>query len=163
MTIARGFLELSSITYDWQSRKLYASDIMADKIYQMNMNGTERIAVVEGADLRYIRALALDWIGRKLYHLITTPELRVCELNGRSSIKLLDSKYLSQPNYLALDPLTGYLFYSDWGQPHIGRINLDGSNFVKVIGTDIAGPLGLTIDLITRRIFWIDRRLQRLE
>ncbi|CAF5128462.1 unnamed protein product, partial [Rotaria socialis] len=67
------------------------------------------------------------------------------------------------PNYIAIDPLVGYLFYSDWGQPHIGRINLDGSNFVKIISTDIAGPLGLTIDLITNRIFWIDRRLQRLE
>ncbi|CAF5068698.1 unnamed protein product, partial [Rotaria sp. Silwood1] len=51
----------------------------------------------------------------------------------------------------------------DWGQAHIGRINLDGNNFVKIIGTDVAGPLGLTIDIVTRRIFWIDRRLQRLE
>jgi hypothetical protein len=156
-------MELSSITYDWKDRKLYIGDSIAGKIYRMNLNGTQSTVIIEGNNVRSIRALNVDWIGRKLYQLMGTPELRVSELDGRSGITLLNSRYLSQPNYLALDPLVGYLFYSDWGQPHIGRINLDGSNFVKIIGTDIAGPLGLTIDIITQRIFWIDRRLQRLE
>ena len=156
-------MELNSVTYDWKDRKLYAGDVVANKIFRMNMNGTQSTVVVEGNQVRYLRALAVDWIGRKLYQMMGTPELRVSELDGRYGITLLDSRHLSQPNYLAVDPLVGYLFYSDWGQPHIGRINLDGSNFVKVIGTDISGPLGLTIDLITQRIFWIDGRLQRLE
>jgi low density lipoprotein receptor-related protein 5/6 len=129
----------------------------------MNLNGTQSTVLIEGNQIRSLRALTIDWIGRKLYQLMGTPELRVSELDGRLGITLLDSRYLSQPNYLAIDPLVGYLFYSDWGQPHIGRINLDGSNFVKVIGTDTAGPLGLTSDIITKRIFWLDRRLQRLE
>lgn len=163
MTIARNFMELSSIAYDWRDRKLYVSDLVASKIYRMNLNGTQSTVFMEGDRARYIRALAMDWIGRKLYQLSALPEIRVSELDGRFNIKLLDYRYLSQPNYLALDPLAGYLFYSDWGQPHIGRINLDGSNFVKVIGTDVAGPLGLTVDIITKRIFWLDRRLQRLE
>ena len=163
MTIARDFMELSSIAYDWQGRKLYVGDSVASRVYRMNLNGTQSTVLLEGDRARFVRALAVDWIGRKLYQLKSGPELQVCELDGRYGITLLDSKYLSQPNYLALDPLAGYLFYSDWGQAHIGRINLDGSNFVKVIGTDIAGPLGLTIDTITQRIFWIDRRLQRVE
>ncbi len=163
MTIVRGFMELSSITYDWKDRKLYVGDRVANKIYRMNLNGTQSTVIIEGNQVRYLRALAVDWIGRKLYQLLGTPELRVSELDGRNGITLLNSRYLSQPNYLAIDPSVGYLFYSDWGQPHIGRINLDGSNFVKVIGTDTAGPLGLTIDIITQRIFWMDRRLQRLE
>ncbi len=156
-------MELSSITYDWKDRKLYVGDRVANKIYRMNLNGTQSTVIIEGNQVRYLRALAVDWIGRKLYQLLGTPELRVSELDGRNGITLLNSRYLSQPNYLAIDPSVGYLFYSDWGQPHIGRINLDGSNFVKVIGTDTAGPLGLTIDIITQRIFWMDRRLQRLE
>ena len=163
MTIARNFMELSSIAYDWQTQKLYVGDAVASRVYRMNLNGSQSTVVLEGDRARYVRALAVDWIGRKLYQLTSGPQLQVYELDGRYGITLLDSKYLSQPNYLALDPLAGYLFYSDWGQPHIGRINLDGSNFVKVIGTDIAGPLGLTIDTITQRIFWIDRRLQRVE
>ncbi len=163
LTIARSFMELSSITYDWKDRKLYIGDAIANKIYRMNLNGTQSTVLIEGNQIRYLRALAIDWIGRKLYQLTGTPEIRVSELDGRYGITLLNSRYLSQPNYLAIDPLVGYLFYSDWGQPHIGRINLDGSNFVKIIGTDTAGPLGLTIDIITQRIFWVDRRLQRLE
>ena len=163
LTISRGFMELSSITYDWKDRKLYVGDALANKIYRMNLNGTQSTTIIEGNRAFSLRALAVDWIGRKLYRLTGTPELRVSELNGRNDISLLNSQYLSQPNYLAIDSLVGYLFYSDWGQAHIGRINLDGSNFVKVIGTDTAGPLGLTVDIITKRIFWIDRRLQRLE
>jgi low density lipoprotein-related protein 2 len=163
MTIARNFIELSSIAYDWSDRKLYVSDTIANKVYRMNFNGTQLTVLLDEDRVQYIRALAIDWIGRKLYQLTTIPEIRVCDLNGQNGISLLNSRYLSQPNYLALDPTVGYLFYTDWGQPHIGRINLDGSNFLKIIGTDIAGPLGLTIDMITQRIFWIDRRLQRLE
>ena len=163
LTIARGFMELSGITYDWRSQKLYVGDRVANKIYQMNLNGTQSTPIIEGYRIRYLRALAVDWIGRKLYQLTSIPELRVSELDGRYDIALLDSRYLSRPNYLAIDPLVGYLFYSDWGQPHIGRLNLDGSHFVKIISTYIAGPLGLTVDTITQRIFWIDRRLQRLE
>jgi hypothetical protein len=136
-------MELSSITYDWKDRKLYVGDIIANKIYRMNLNGTQSTAIIEGYQIRSLRALAIDWIGRKLYRLMSIPELRVSELDGRNDVLLLNSRYLSQPNYLAIDSLVGYLFYSDWGQPHIGRINLDGSNFLKVIG--------------------IDRRLQRLE
>ncbi|CAF0957368.1 unnamed protein product [Adineta ricciae] len=163
ITVARGFMELSAITYDWKDRKIYVGDNVANKVYRMNFNASQSTAIIEGSRVRGLRALALDWIGRKLYLLSSVPELRVCELDGRNEVTLLNSRYLSQPNYLAIDPLVGYLFYSDWGQPHIGRINLDGSNFVKVIGTDTAGPLGLAIDIITKRIFWIDRRLQRLE
>ena len=163
MTIARNFIQLSSIAYDWRDRKLYVSDAIDNKMYRMNLNGSQSTTIISADRARGVRALAIDWIGRKLYYLQGTPELRVCELDGRFNIRLLDSRYMSQPNYITLDPLAGYLFYSDWGQPHIGRINLDGSNFVKVIGIDIAGPVGLTIDLITQRIFWIDRRLQRLE
>lgn len=162
-TIATGFMELSSIAYDWKDRKLYVGDALASKIHRMDLNGSQSTVLIEGSSVRFLRALAIDWIGRKLYRLMSTPELRVTELDGRNDISLLNNRYLSQPNYLAIDSLEGYLFYSDWGQPHIGRINLDGSNFVKVIGTDTAGPLGLTIDIITKRIFWIDRRLQRVE
>lgn len=163
LTAARGFMELSSISYDWKDQKLYVGDRVANKIYRMNLNGSQSTVILEGNRQRNLRALAVDWIGRKLYQLFGTPEIRVSELDGRFQIQLLDSRYLSQPNYITLDPLAGYLFYSDWGQAHIGRINLDGSNFVKIVGIDTAGPLGLTIDIITKRIFWIDRRLQRLE
>ena len=163
LMIARDFIELSSIAYDWKDRKLYVGDTFGSKIYRMNLNGTQSTAIIEGNSVRFLRALAFDWIGRKLYRLMSTPEIRVSELDGRNDIVLLNSRYLAQPNYLAIDSLEGYLFYSDWGQAHIGRINLDGSNFMKIIGTDTAGPLGLTVDIITKRIFWIDRRLQRVE
>lgn len=163
MTIARNLIEAAAVTYDSQNKQVYVSDVGASKIYRMNINGTQPVVLIDGDRARFVRSMALDWIGRKLYYLQSTPEIRVCELNGQSNIMLIDSKYLSQPNFIVVDPLVGYLFYSDWGQPHIGRINMDGTNFYKVISNDISGPLGLTVDLITQRLFWIDRRLQRLE
>ncbi|CAF5091556.1 unnamed protein product, partial [Rotaria socialis] len=70
-------MELSSITYDWKDQKIYVSDRVANKIYRMNLNGTQSAVVLEGNQMRFLRAIAVDWIGRKLYQLTGTPELRV--------------------------------------------------------------------------------------
>ncbi|CAF3780533.1 unnamed protein product [Rotaria sp. Silwood1] len=63
-------------------------------------------------------------------------------------ITLLNSRYLSQPNYLAVGLLVADLFDSDWEKAHNERIN-----FVKIIDTDVTG----LVDLI------IDKRLEKLE
>ncbi|CAF5040576.1 unnamed protein product, partial [Rotaria sp. Silwood1] len=60
---------------------------------------------------------------------------------GCYSITLLNSRYLSQPNYLAVGLLVADLFDSDWEKVHNERIN-----FVKIIDTDVTGLVDLIID-----------------
>ena len=42
---------------------------------------------------------------------------------------ILDHRKLSKPRGIAVHPIHGYLFYSDWDDqnPHIGRTNMDGT------------------------------------
>ncbi|CAF5068864.1 unnamed protein product, partial [Rotaria sp. Silwood1] len=82
----------------------------------------------------FLRALAIDQIERKLYQLLDTLDICISGLDGCYAIYFIQME----------------------------RMNLNGNNFLKINGTDIARLLGLTIDIITQRTFWIDRRLQRL-
>lgn len=40
---------------------------------------------------------------------------------------------------------------------------MTGKNFKKLVTLDISAPVGLTIDVITKRIFWSDTHLKRIE
>lgn len=107
--------------------------------------------------------MAIDWIGRKIYYLGRN-SLFVCELNGHYKKTLLDDTILQEPTSIAIDPLVGYLFFTDWAYPpYIGRLSLDGKNFTKIITENIGSPIGLAIDIITRRIWWTDTHLKRIE
>jgi hypothetical protein len=77
---------------------------------------------------------------------------------------LLDETVLSEATSLALDPKDGYVFLTDWKFPaYIGRVDMDGKNFKKIVTTDIDSPIGLTIDIITKRIWWSDMHLKKIE
>lgn len=54
--------------------------------------------------------------------------IEVCRLNGSSRYVVIPNG-IESPHSLALDPLYGYLFWSEIGkQPRISRAGLDGSN-----------------------------------
>lgn len=77
---------------------------------------------------------------------------------------LLNETTLSEATSLVLDPIAGYVFLTDWKFPaYIGRVDMDGQNFKKIVSTDINSPIGLTIDLVTQRIWWSDTHLKKIE
>lgn len=60
-----------------------------------------------------------------------------------------------------------YVYWTDWGEKSssIERISMDGAleTREKIISEDITWPNGLTLDLIQKRLYWIDAKLRRLE
>lgn len=109
------------------------------------------------------RGLAIDWIGRKIYYLGRSG-LYVCDMNGHNRATLLDDRIVQEPTSIVLDPFAGYVFFTDWRYPpYIGRVGLDGTNFTKIVTQDIGSPIGLAIDIVTRRIWWSDTHLKRIE
>ena len=40
---------------------------------------------------------------------------------------------------------------------------MTGKNFKKLVTSDISAPVSLTIDIVTKRIFWTDTHLKRIE
>ena len=57
-----------------------------------------------------------------------------------------------------------YLYWTDWGdEPRIERANLDGSDRIRIVDTDLGWPNGLVCDLTDRKLFWVDAKTDRIE
>ena len=56
------------------------------------------------------------------------------------------------------------MYWTDWGKhPRIERAALDGSHRITLVNTSIAWPNGLTIDYRSRKIYWADAKLDKIE
>ena len=86
--------------------------------------------------------------------------LEVATLDGKNR-KLLTQKYLKEPRAIVVHPKRKMLFYTDWGygNEHIGRMHMDGSNHEKIITTRVSWPNALTIDYATEILYYADAHL----
>jgi len=61
-----------------------------------------------------------------------------------------------------------YLFWTDWSADHpcIGRSGLDGSNPIRIVENPVSGggnivapiikwPNGITVDILTNKVYWV--------
>ena len=78
--------------------------------------------------------MSYDWISKSLYFVDgskKTIELVRVDIENENHMRkiILDHRKLSKPRDIAVHPIHGYLFYSDWDDqnPHIGRTNMDGT------------------------------------
>ena len=56
------------------------------------------------------------------------------------------------------------MYWTDWGKhPGIERAALDGSQRITLVDTSVAWPNGLTIDYLSRKIYWADAKLDKIE
>lgn len=166
--IKEGFHEARGFAYDYNQTTIYLIDSYNHELVKLKLNTSLTNPVVNTEVLinnlqGEERGLVFDWIARKLYYL-NRDRLTVCETNGHYRSILLNDSSLQEATSLAIDPLSGVLFLTDWKYPpYIGRLSLDGNNFTKIITQDLGTPIGLTIDLVTKRIFWTDTHLKRIE
>lgn len=72
--------------------------------------------------------------------------------------------YSQSPRAIAVHPCRGYLFWTDVGRrPMIARTSLVGSNYKRIVTTDIKWPNGVTIDFDAERLFWADAYFNKIE
>ncbi|KAM6444695.1 low-density lipoprotein receptor-related protein 4 [Rhynochetos jubatus] len=152
-----------SLDYDSVDGKIYYTDVFLDVIRRSDLNGSNMETVI-GQGLKTTDGLAVDWVARNLYWTDTGRNtIEVARLDG-SSRKVLINNSLDEPRAIAVFPKKGYLFWTDWGHiAKIERANLDGSDRKILINTDLGWPNGLTLDYDTRRIYWVDAHLDRIE
>jgi len=56
------------------------------------------------------------------------------------------------------------MYWTDWGKlPKIERAALDGSHRITLVNASIAWPNGLSIDYLSRKIYWADAKLDKIE
>ncbi|KAA0723842.1 Low-density lipoprotein receptor-related protein 4 [Triplophysa tibetana] len=152
-----------SLDYDSVEGKMYYTDVSLDVIRRVNLDGTDMETVI-GQGLKTTDGLAVDWVARNMYWTDTGRNtIEVAHLDGLSR-KVLVNNSLDEPRAIAVFPSKGFLFWTDWGHiAKIERAHLDGSDRKVLINTDLGWPNGLTLDYDTRRIFWVDAHLDRIE
>lgn len=89
-------------------------------------------------------------------------QIEVARING-SFRRTLVAGEMSSPRAIALDPLEGLLFWTDWdlNEPRIERCSMAGEyrkTIVQVDRVQGAWPNGITLDYTLKRVYWIDAR-----
>lgn len=71
---------------------------------------------------------------------------------------------LNRPQDIVVDPLGGFMYWSDWGEPpRIERAAMDGSMRSVVIRQNLSLPNGLAIDHDAGKLYWADGGTKAIE
>lgn len=156
-----------AIEFDMRNNCLYWADIVNDTIgRQCFKDGTSFPEILVETDLSSIEGMALDWVSNLLYF-VDGVKMRIQVIRtdistmGRMRRTILGSNNLQKPRGIAVHPMNGYMFWTDWapGNASVSRANLDGSDVKRLfVEPTVEWPNGITIDHIAERIYWVDAR-----
>ncbi|KAK8763872.1 hypothetical protein V5799_033525 [Amblyomma americanum] len=146
--------------YIYRTGTVIWSDTVDEVISSAPIDKGTPVKVIIDKDLHVADGLAVDWIYNHIYWTDTAQNLiSVADLDGRMR-RALFTKDLDEPRAIVVNPLEGWMYWTDWGkQPKIERAGMDGSHRSAIVTTDILWPNGLTIDFVTKRLFWVDAKL----
>lgn len=150
----------TALDFVFRTGMIFWSDINEKKIYKAPIDeGNERTVVIDDG-LTTSDGLAVDWIYSHIYwtdSLKTTIELANFEGNMR---KTLIRDRIQEPRAIALNPLEGWMFWTDWSkEARIEKAGMDGSHRMVIVDNDVKWPNGLTLDLIGKKVYWVDAKL----
>ncbi|XP_062895316.1 low-density lipoprotein receptor-related protein 1-like [Mobula hypostoma] len=114
--------------------------------------------------VHHVEQMAIDWLTGNFYFVDDVDDrIFVCNQNGDTCVILLDVE-LYNPKSIALDPTMGKVFFTDYGQiPKVERCDMDGQNRTKIVDSKIVFPHGITLDLVTKLVYWADAYLDYIE
>lgn len=154
----------SGVDYLYSRNLLFWSDVKTRKVHSESLNpGSDTPAKVDisMAGSWGPVAIAIDWIGDKLYVADSiVQKVDVFELDGRYHGIVVGSN-LTSPADIALDPTRGLMFIADSKQ--VLRTNMDGTNAFPVVSEAAYKVSGVAVDIIAKRIYWCDSLLDYIE
>uniref|UniRef100_T1J651 EGF-like domain-containing protein n=1 Tax=Strigamia maritima TaxID=126957 RepID=T1J651_STRMM len=154
--------EAAAVDYLYDDSMVFWTDINLEMIKSTTLNESAIETSVISTGLMSPDGLACDWLTKKLYWSDSEANrIEVSHLDG-SDRKVLFWDDVDQPRAIALVPMEGLMFWTDWGEgPKIERAAMDGDPSTRsvIINADIYWPNGLTVDYDAKRIFWADGKL----
>ncbi|XP_011556445.3 low-density lipoprotein receptor isoform X7 [Plutella xylostella] len=153
----------TALDYVFRTGMIFWSDVTDEKIYKAPIDEGSQRTVVIGDQLITSDGLAVDWIYNHLYWTDTGKNhIELSDLQGNMR-KVLIRDRLEEPRAIALNPLDGWMYWTDWGNtPKIERAGLDGSHRQTVVSYDVKWPNGLTLDLVRKRVYWVDAKMNTI-
>uniref|UniRef100_A0A6A7FMH6 Prolow-density lipoprotein receptor-related protein 1-like n=4 Tax=Hirondellea gigas TaxID=1518452 RepID=A0A6A7FMH6_9CRUS len=148
---------------------LFWTDLISAKIYAGTLFGgsLSNIHVVLSSGVSTAEGLAVDWMGHNLYWVVRgeRSSLQVAQLAGPEQTginsKTLFASDIHSPRAMALDPRDGLMFWTDWevNKARIERATMSGRERTVIVTIGGLGwPNGLTLDYLSRRVYWIDAK-----
>ncbi|XP_070504583.1 very low-density lipoprotein receptor isoform X2 [Chironomus tepperi] len=150
----------TALDYVFRTGMIFWSDVTEQRVYKAPIDeGTEQIVVLQDKTVTS-DGLAVDWIYNHIYFTDTKRyTIEIMNFDGNMG-KVLIKDNLEIPRAIALNPLDGWMFWSDWGSnPRIERAGMDGTHRQTIVSYDVKWPNGLTLDIVQKRIYWVDAKL----
>ncbi|CAJ0573858.1 unnamed protein product, partial [Mesorhabditis spiculigera] len=116
-------------------------------------------------ELTGVTSMRLDWISRNWYFVDAASRVIIlCKEGDFSSCKTIVHNGLDKPAAMVVDPMAGYFFYADNGAKRTGiwRFDLDGQNRKNMVDKAVVLPRGLTLDLNTKTLYYLDAYLESI-
>ncbi|XP_017101897.2 very low-density lipoprotein receptor isoform X3 [Drosophila bipectinata] len=150
----------TALDFVFRTGMIFWSDVTTQSIYKSPIDeGNEKTVVLKRSSVTS-DGLAVDWIYNHVYY-TDTHKCAIELTNFEGSMgKVLIEDAVDIPRSIALDPIDGWMYWSDWGaSPRIERAGMDGSHRTAIITYDVKWPNGITLDLVLKRIYWVDGKL----
>ncbi|KAM4022348.1 low-density lipoprotein receptor-related protein 8 isoform 1-T1 [Anomaloglossus baeobatrachus] len=148
------------------SKKIYWCDLFHRKIYSAPLDRAADPAehvVLVNSHLHSPEGLAVDWIHKNLYWTDSGNKTITVATADGCKRKTLFNQSLGDPRAIAVDPTSGFMFWSDWGDPaKIEKAGLNGGDRQVLVSDEIEWPNGITLDVLTHRLYWVDSKLHTL-
>ncbi|XP_041674684.1 low-density lipoprotein receptor isoform X4 [Drosophila eugracilis] len=150
----------TALDFVFRTGMIFWSDVTTQSIYKAPIDeGNDKTVVLTKSSVTS-DGLAVDWIYNHVYFTDTHKcTIELTNFEGTMG-KVLVKDSLDIPRSIALDPIEGWMYWSDWGaSPRIERAGMDGSHRTTIISYDVKWPNGITLDLVRKRIYWVDGKL----
>uniref|UniRef100_A0A671T635 Low-density lipoprotein receptor-like n=1 Tax=Sinocyclocheilus anshuiensis TaxID=1608454 RepID=A0A671T635_9TELE len=150
-----------ALDVDVHSDRIFWSDASLKKIYSAAAADPAHRSTVIDSRISRPEGLAVDWVHGNIYW--TDGELQtvsVATADG-SKRKTLVSEGLQNPRAIVVDP--HFMFWTDCGEPaRIEKSGLNGADRTALVTEHIAWPSGVTLDVMSGRLYWVDSKLHTL-
>ncbi|EDV28584.1 uncharacterized protein TRIADDRAFT_19424, partial [Trichoplax adhaerens] len=157
-----------AIDYHLKKKAVYWTDSKTGRISHFNYKDMSALKnnahytaleakVVPNLQFDSLAGIAVDWINDKLYFIDDdNHRIYVSNLDGTNA-KALFTEGIAYPRAIAVDPLQGYIYWTEWGDKNkIVRAAMDGSAKQIIRSDNMYWPNGLSIDYLTEKLFFTD-------